>query len=138
MSGAAPPLTRSACTPLAGPVVTGPCDSELRATASFTVSPQESVLPGHYPGFPIFPGVCLVECVHTAALGCAPASGLSLAEVVSTRFTGPAYPEDHLTVDLAWQQGDDGWLCRAVVRASRGDVAQVKLRYAVHGHKGEA
>ena len=49
--------------------------------AQVTVDPAEPVLAGHYPGFPIFPGVCLVEQVRLAALAVLPetAEGWQLA-----------------------------------------------------------
>ena len=42
------------------------------ARAEVRIDPSEPVFAGHYPDFPIFPGVCVVECVHRSALATAP------------------------------------------------------------------
>jgi 3-hydroxyacyl-[acyl-carrier-protein] dehydratase len=118
--------------PLAGLVEVLPSEDESRTAARFTVQDGETVLPGHYPGFPIFPGVCLVECTHLAALATAPggAKDGELAAVESTRFTGPVFPGDRLEIAMGWKQTPVGeWQCRAKLATSRGDAATVRLRY---------
>lgn len=118
--------------PLAGAVEVLPPQGERRTSTRFTVAADETVLPGHYPGFPIFPGVCLVEYVHVSVLATAPAGepAPELAAVESTRFTGPVYPGDELTADIDWTPVDGAtWRCRARVRSGRGDAASVRLRY---------
>ncbi|KJS54226.1 hypothetical protein VM98_20495 [Streptomyces rubellomurinus subsp. indigoferus] len=117
-------------TPLAGPVEVTAVDGP-HGSVRFTVAPEETVLPGHYPGFPIFPGVCLVDLTHAGALATAPAEAgeVALAEVESTRFTSPVYPGDVLDVDLDWSQKKGSWICKATVRSARGDAAKLRLRY---------
>lgn len=109
------------------------------AVAAITVAADEPVLPGHYPGFPIFPGVCLVECVRLAAEATAPAPSAEaaggpagLAEIESTRFTGPVFPGDELTITIDWRRLASGWQCRAVLTGPRGEAAKVRLRFAAH------
>ncbi|WP_228449504.1 3-hydroxyacyl-ACP dehydratase FabZ family protein [Streptomyces alkaliterrae] len=131
-----------AVSPVDGPVRVLPAepgDGSLTMRVAFTVAPEETVLPGHYPGFPIFPGVCLVEVVHLGALATAgslpaadaPADGrLELRQIESTRFTGPVFPGDSLTAVLDWKRDESGWRCRAKVRSQRGDAASVRLRFA--------
>ncbi|MGW2424733.1 3-hydroxyacyl-ACP dehydratase FabZ family protein [Streptomyces sp. NPDC001709] len=119
--------------PLAGAVEVLPGDGEFATAARFTVDAAETVLPGHYPGFPIFPGVCLVECTHQGALATAPdgAKGGALAAVESTRFTGPVFPGDRVDIAMAWKRTPDGdWQCRARLSTARGPAASVRLRYA--------
>ncbi|MFF2546336.1 hypothetical protein ACFVUY_27755 [Kitasatospora sp. NPDC058063] len=117
-------------TPLAGPVEVVAADWP-RAAVRFTVAAGEPVLPGHYPGFPIFPGVCLLDLTHAAVLATAADTDPvpELAEVESTRFIGPVYPGDVLGVELDWREKDGGRQCRAVIRSPRGDAAKLRLRY---------
>jgi 3-hydroxyacyl-[acyl-carrier-protein] dehydratase len=120
--------------PLAGKVEVLPGEGECATAAQFVVDPAETVLPGHYPGFPIFPGVCLVESTHQGALATAPegAKGAVLAAVESARFTGPVFPGDRVDIAMKWKQTADGhWQCRAKLSTARGPAAGVRLRYAV-------
>jgi 3-hydroxyacyl-[acyl-carrier-protein] dehydratase len=95
------------------------------------VEPTEPVLAGHYPGFPILPGVYLVEHAHQVACGSPPeGADLVLTGVDSARFLAPVLPGDVVRVDLAWSAGPEGWGCRADVHTGRGPVASVRLRYA--------
>ncbi|MFD0025488.1 3-hydroxyacyl-ACP dehydratase FabZ family protein [Streptomyces sp. NPDC058382] len=121
-----------AASPLAGLVEVLPATDESHTAARFTVEDGERVLPGHYPGFPIFPGVCLVECTHLAALATAPGDSKDseLAAVESTRFTGPVFPGDQVDISMGWKRTPAGeWQCRAKLATSRGEAASVRLRY---------
>ncbi|ANZ39749.1 hypothetical protein BBK82_30620 [Lentzea guizhouensis] len=112
-------------TPLSGVV-------ELRGprSAVYRIEPREQVIEGHYPGFPIFPGVCIVECVHRSALTVSPVDRpIRLAAVISTRFVTPAFPGDELAIDLDWIRDGDGWRCVAEVTTERGRAALVRLRF---------
>ncbi|MEV7791250.1 hypothetical protein [Streptomyces sp. NPDC087512] len=102
-------------------------------TAGFTVAitEQEPVFAGHYPDFPIFPGVCVMECVRRAAESVRPpqAGDLRLAAVESTRFTAAVHPGDELAVEVTWTPRAGGWRCTAKVATQRGKAASVRLRY---------
>lgn len=135
------PATARCASPVAqAPTVTqqGPATSDAataHSATSFTITVAEPVLPGHYPGFPIFPGVCLLECVHRSVLATAPAAAedLELATVESARFLSPVYPGEVITVDIDWLRGDgDSWTCKARVSSERGDAAKARLRYRTH------
>ncbi|CAL9399654.1 hypothetical protein [Streptomyces sp. Tu 3180] len=129
---AAPRSGPRAAGALTGAVEVVPAQKDGRTSTRFTVSADETVLPGHYPGFPILPGVCLVEYVHRSVLATAPAGEPEpeLVAVESTRFTGPVYPGDALSADIDWKPVDGpAWQCRAKVRSGRGDAASVRLRY---------
>lgn len=109
-----------------------------RLLASMTVDPAEPVLAGHFPGFAIFPGVCLVECAHQSALlALAADTPLRpvLAAVESARFLAPVFPGDEVWVETATQPHDEGWRCSARLTVRRPgqdgqrDAAKVRLRY---------
>src|SRR5690606_8313120 len=73
-------------------------------TSTALIDPDDPVLAGHYPGFPVFPGVGLIELVdHTLR-----ASGvdLVLGEIVSARFLSPVLPGDLLTVAATLRGAD--------------------------------
>ncbi|MGA5822794.1 3-hydroxyacyl-ACP dehydratase FabZ family protein [Kitasatospora sp. NPDC094028] len=107
--------------------------AEGSGTAAVLVAADEPVFPGHYPGFPIFPGVCVVEHVHHTALATLPKPGLRLAAIESTRFLSPVFPGDRLEVEVAWQEKDGAWRCRAVAGTARGQAAAVRLRFTEEG-----
>jgi 3-hydroxyacyl-[acyl-carrier-protein] dehydratase len=102
---------------------------------TFTVHPDEPVFAGHYPGFPIFPGMCVVEAVHRGALETAPAEAgeLTMAAMESVRFVAPVFPGDVLAVTVNWQKDRDFWRCKARATVDGRDAAVVKLRYRSGG-----
>ncbi|MFB6957509.1 3-hydroxyacyl-ACP dehydratase FabZ family protein [Streptomyces sp. NPDC056309] len=103
----------------------------LSAVATVAIDRTEPVFAGHYPDFPIFPGVCIVECVQRGALAVAERSGMPeprLIAVESTRFLGAVYPGDLLTVRLELRDHEGGVRCQARASTERGDAASVRLR----------
>ncbi len=138
----APTIAGSAVRVTAGPVraavrVTRPggdAPEPQQARTEIRIDASEPVFAGHYPDFPIFPGVCVVECVHKSALATAPGgAALTLAALDSARFLGAVFPGDVLGVDLTWTALDDGWKCAAVASTDRGVAAKVRLRYRTGG-----
>lgn len=132
------PVRRDQPTPLTTPVRIE--DSTLdRAVSTFPLDSAELLLTGHYPGFPIFPGVCLVECAHRTALAALadhkPAGSVRMAAIESARFLGPVFPGDTVHTEATAEAVDGGWRCRARLAAERSDggprreVAVVRLRY---------
>jgi 3-hydroxyacyl-[acyl-carrier-protein] dehydratase len=102
----------------------------LTATACVDIRENEPVFAGHYPDFPIFPGVCVLECVQRAATdGDAAPDPSLLAAVESARFAGAVYPGDTLRLSLKWRRTETGLRCDAGVTTDRGKAATVRLRY---------
>lgn len=102
------------------------------AVLSVPIAPDEPVFAGHYPDFPIFPGVCVLECVRVGAADHPPpdAGPLRLVAVESTRFLSAVHPGDLLTIELKWTRRDAEWRCAAKVGTERGPATTVRLRYA--------
>jgi len=105
-------------------------------TATYVVDPTELVLTGHFPGFPIFPGVCLIECAHQAALS-ALSGNTTLVAVERARFFAPVFPGDEITARVTVT----GHTCRAELSVRRGaddrveDAALIRLRYRKGDHR---
>jgi 3-hydroxyacyl-[acyl-carrier-protein] dehydratase len=102
------------------------------ATVTMTVRPDEPVFAGHYPAFPILPGVCVIEHIRLGALATIPAAGpgWDMTEIGRARFLGPVFPGDRLTTDLDWTPGDGCWWCAATAATQHGIAAKVKLGFA--------
>ena len=125
------------CSPVAArPVIAAADAACFRAEVS--IDPAEPVFAGHYPGFPVFPGVCLVELVRLAAFACLPetAVGWRLAAVESCRFLRPVRPGGRLTIDAEWTAGGEGRCCSTVLTDERGVVARIRLRLAAGDGEG--
>ncbi|OLO35521.1 hypothetical protein PZ61_0216470 [Streptomyces sp. MNU77] len=109
----------------------GEGDSALTAVTTIGIEKTEQLFDGHYADFPIFPGVCVMECVQRSVVAVAERSGMAepeLLAVESTRFLGAVYPGDLLTVHLDVRNDEGTLRCRAKAFTERGDAASVRLR----------
>ncbi len=102
------------------------------------VSGNEAFFAGHFPGFPIFPGVFIIEAVHQAAQAYVAEQwpgevDARLTEVSSVRFLSPVRPGEVLEIacrcDVRLADGE--LLVRADCACRGRPVAVVALRYAV-------
>ncbi|MFL6130925.1 MAG: 3-hydroxyacyl-ACP dehydratase FabZ family protein [Mycobacteriales bacterium] len=109
------PVRREVASPLVAPVQVESPEAG-RASSRFTLDPAEPLLAGHYPGFPIFPGVCLVECAHRTSLGALDGPA-RLTEVESARFLGPVFPGDTVHTEAVAEPVGGGWRCRVRLAA---------------------
>lgn len=121
----------ASCTPLRDDGERLPSSPDI-TRVRYRIEPDDEIFAGHYPGFPVFPGVCLVECAHRAIVANA-TEPLWLAAVESTRFTAPTFPGDTLTVSVRSERTTDGLRCVAEAGTDRGTAAHIRLRY----HEGE-
>ncbi|MEU3622981.1 hypothetical protein BS329_20490 [Amycolatopsis coloradensis] len=114
---------------LVGPGEAG--EGRALATASVRIDASEPVFAGHYPDFPIFPGVCVVECVLRGARLAAPQAcgDLYLAAVESARYLRAVFAGDVLDIGLEFTWDRTAVRCRAKVGTQRGEAAVVRLRY---------
>jgi 3-hydroxymyristoyl/3-hydroxydecanoyl-(acyl carrier protein) dehydratase len=107
----------------------------LSLTAGTTANPANPIFPGHYPGFPIFPGICLIECAHRSVLAAAARMGAvaQLTEISSTRFLSPVFPGEEIVVEAAIRSVGETWSVSAVVSTPGRKAATVRLAYDVSG-----
>lgn len=102
-----------------------------------TVVASEPYLRGHYPLFPVYPGVFMIEAVNQAANAFAAHSGLRvcLRQIRSTRFRAAVRPSDTLQCNCRCKLTKEGSTLEVDATCRRGAViaASVKLSYEVEG-----
>jgi len=105
----------------------------LDATAALDVAADEAVFAGHYPGFPVLPGVCMIDTVRRAASLAQPAWVVESVfdSVESARFLAPVFPGDRMVVAFRWERGEreNDCDCSATVSVRQEKVGTVRLRY---------
>jgi len=107
-------------------------DGGRTVTARLRVDPDEINLRGHFPGFPVLPGVFMVEALGQAmALSAGDGPLPRLRVVESVRFLAPLLGGDVLTLDVeVVDDRDGGW--RVTAEARRGDgarAARIRARF---------
>ncbi len=98
-----------------------------RVRAVFRFPPDLPVFAGHFPGFPLVPGVFLLETVRLAAER-ATGKELRIAAVSEAKFTAPVGPGDTVEADVVLAAGAPGWIARSSLAAGGKDVARIALR----------
>jgi 3-hydroxyacyl-[acyl-carrier-protein] dehydratase len=88
----------------------------LSVRARLAVDPGE--LRGHFPGFPIYPGVYVLESV-AQAMSATVGEVLRPVAVHSVRFLAPLLGDDTLHVSIEARTEDTGW--RVAARCTRAD-----------------
>lgn len=99
------------------------------AVATVFLPEGDPVFAGHYPGFPVLPGVYVVELVDGTARAAWPGTRLEPRELISCRFLGPITPGDRLTVRVERRRDAEAVVVRAEVSTERGVAASVRLSY---------
>jgi 3-hydroxyacyl-[acyl-carrier-protein] dehydratase len=100
------------------------------ARAEIAVDPDDPVFTGHYPGFPVLPGVYLVEFADQAVRLCLGDDPARLVAIERCRFLQPVYPGDRLELEIALSAAGGELRSTASMRTAAGPVAEVRLRHA--------
>jgi 3-hydroxyacyl-[acyl-carrier-protein] dehydratase len=110
--------------------MTSVAEAAVVVTGTVHVDPDDPVFAGHYPGFPILPGLFVVEHVHAVVRASTALAGLRPTALPRAKFTSPVFPGDDLTVEATLTRGEDGVRCFASVSTASGPVAEIRLRYS--------
>jgi 3-hydroxyacyl-[acyl-carrier-protein] dehydratase len=104
------------------------------AVGTVWIDPADAVFAGHYPGFPVLPGLYLVDFTHqTARARLGEHAPAALDAIESCRFLRPVYPGDELTIDISLSHSGDVLRCSGTVSTPGGPVADIRLRYRWKG-----
>lgn len=112
--------------------------SDDRVVAIKQVSLAEEYLGDHFPGFPVLPGVMMVEAMVQAArqmLQARTDKRLVLGEVKAIKFGSMVRPGERLVVEvtLAKESPEDCYHCKAVGRVQRASETSEETVTAVGG-----
>ena len=112
--------------------------SERGITTIKAVSGNEPFFEGHYPGFPIYPGVFVLETAHQSVLQYVAGAAddwrhAMLQEIRSARFLAPVQPGDVLTTHCRCSVSADGTqlFVQATCRTAEVVSAELRLVYAI-------
>ncbi|MFE9564799.1 3-hydroxyacyl-ACP dehydratase FabZ family protein [Streptomyces sp. NPDC006487] len=102
---------------------------EHGAVTAFTADPADPVLAGHYPGFPVQPGVYLLEAADRTVRLWAGGGPLDLVAMDRCRFHRPVLPGDRITTSVVVTDAGPELDVRAKAVSDTGPVADIRLRY---------
>lgn len=100
--------------------------------ASFVFPPDFIAFQGHFPGMPVLPGACQIQCLLTMLeeLG---SKRLAMKEIVLAKYLSPILPDELITVRLADPFDPD--FTETTVKATilRNDVkvSEIKIRISL-------
>ena len=82
---------------------------------------------GHFPGFPILPGVILLQ-LGSWLLKCAVAPELKVSAVEQAKFSRQVFPGDKLRARIGYERQDDDWRAQVKVMREGAKIATMTLR----------
>ncbi|MCW3817591.1 hypothetical protein ONA91_24355 [Micromonospora sp. DR5-3] len=97
--------------------------------AEVAVDAGDPVFAGHYPGFPVLPGVYLVEFVDQAMRLWLDGAPATLLVVERCRFLRPVYGGDTVEIEINLSRADRALRSSASLRTADGAVADIRLRH---------
>ena len=98
-------------------------------SAKVRVAADDPVFAGHYPGFPILPGLLLVEEANGVVRAELDSPHLCPSAVEKVRFLRPVYPGDEVSIECEIDRGTDAIRCSARIFVESTAVAEIRLRY---------
>ena len=114
------------------------------ALGAFDAPEDGPVMAGHYPGFPVLPGVFLIEAadrtvrqwvrdnpVAEPSGKVVPTGKVELVAMDRCRFHRPVFPGDRVLADVTVADNAAKLLFKAAIATNRGKVADIRLRYLV-------
>lgn len=115
-----------------------------RVIARKMVTRNEPYFDGHYPGFPVMPGVLQIEAMAQAGalMACyqlkidPTQTAILLMGVDKVRFRRAVVPGDHLTLDVtALRKGSTVWKLRGVAKVGEEVAAEAEFIAAITPRK---
>ncbi|MCA2215091.1 3-hydroxyacyl-ACP dehydratase FabZ family protein [Jidongwangia harbinensis] len=100
------------------------------AVARVRLDPGDPAFTGHYPGFPVLPGVLALEYAGAALRAARPDRAWELREIANARFRRPIRPGDVLTISLSLADAGDRMAVQAQLSTEHGPAADLRLEYA--------
>lgn len=105
----------------------------VTVTLRVPVAAATEVLAGHYPGFPILPGVLIIDCLRQA-MAAASGAAVRLTAVERMRLVNPLLPGDELTF-TATTTGAGGTVFGRGMRSDGRVAAEIRATFeGVAGH----
>jgi 3-hydroxyacyl-[acyl-carrier-protein] dehydratase len=95
----------------------------LRLRAQKTVADGDSYLAGHFPGFTVFPGVFVLECLRQSVAAAIGRPGAEVRSLRSMFLLAPLLAGERMELVAAVQPAERGWLVEAEVKRRDGVVA---------------
>lgn len=93
--------------------------------ATVRLLPESAVYRGHFPGYPITPGVCLVQIALELIAGMA--GPVRLVAAKNIKFTSPVIPKEGLELRFDLTGAGENWS----VEIHEGDVLSAKMSLTV-------
>jgi 3-hydroxyacyl-[acyl-carrier-protein] dehydratase len=92
------------------------------------IAPDEPLFAGHYPGFPVVPGMFVLELVHRAVCADRGIPGLPCA-VERAQFHRPVRPGQTLRIEAELRALDGGLVASVTAHVAGELAAELRLWY---------